>query len=359
MNMSQITMIKSTLDLSGMEDIIYNFHNQIRYSISKISSIHRIDDCSKINKIVIFGMGGSAISGDLARSYIASNHPEIEIPISIFRNYKIPNWLDDHTLVIAVSYSGNTEETLSCLRQSMTITKHIIGISSGGELKEVCIKNNFPYLEIPGGYQPRAALGYLFFSVLNVILINFCKICQVSKSLIELQILADFLEEKSKQYSTVSEENKAWNIAQKLKGKIPIIYSSTDLLEIVNLRWRGQIQENSKNLAFGNLLPEMNHNEINSFIHPEGTLNKFALIFLSDKADNPKIIERLVATKQILSKRVDTVFHLESTEDMLLVRLFDLIYLADWVSFHLAILNNEDPTPIPLISELKNIMSGK
>jgi glucose/mannose-6-phosphate isomerase len=211
---------------------------------------------------------------------------------------------------------------------------------------------------VPGGYQPRAALGYLFFTILNVILTNFCKICQVSKALIEFQILADFLEEKGKSYSQVNLGNRALQIAQKIFGKIPVIYSSSDILEIVNLRWRGQIQENSKNLAFGNFLPEMNHNEINSFQNPGGILDDLALIFLSDKSDNPKITERIMATKQLLSERCNTVELIESHEDMLLVRIFDLIYLADWVSYYLAILNNEDPTPIPLITELKRIMSG-
>jgi glucose/mannose-6-phosphate isomerase len=286
------------------------------------------------------------------------NHPEIDIPITIVRNYSIPNWVDSQTLAIAISYSGNTEETLSCFTQAANKTSHLIGIASGGQLKELCMGKNIPFVEIPGGFQPRAALGYLFFTVLNVILVNFCKICQVSKAMIEFQILADFLEEKGKNYSEVNSDNYALQIAAKLVGKIPVIYSSSDVLDIVNLRWRGQIQENSKNLAFGNFLPEMNHNEINSFQNPANLLDTFVLIFLSDKSDNPKNIERLNATRKLLGERCPTTLHLESHEDMFLIRLFDLIYLADWVSFYFAILNNEDPTPIPLISELKKIMSG-
>jgi glucose/mannose-6-phosphate isomerase len=176
--------------------------------------------------------------------------------------------------------------------------------------------------------------------------------------LIEFQLLADFLENRGQLYAKISEDNHAIQIAEKIYNKIPIIYSSSDVLDIVNLRWRGQIQENSKNLAFGNLLPEMNHNEINSFQNPGDLLSKFTLILLSEKSDNPKITERLNAVEKLLSKRCETILKIESNEEMLLVRLFDLIYLADWVSFYLALLNNEDPTPIPLISELKEIMSG-
>jgi glucose/mannose-6-phosphate isomerase len=303
-------------------------------------------------------MGGSAISADLARNYISINHPEIELPVTIIRNYNIPVWVDSQTLAIGISYSGNTEETLSCFAQAMQKTSHLAAIASGGRLKEICIEQNIPFIEVPSGYQPRAALGYLFFSILIFLLNNFCRVCQVSKALIEFQLLADFLENRGQLYAKISEDNHAIQIAEKIYNKIPIIYSSSDVLDIVNLRWRGQIQENSKNLAFGNLLPEMNHNEINSFQNPGDLLSKFTLILLSEKSDNPKITERLNAVEKLLSKRCETILKIESNEEMLLVRLFDLIYLADWVSFYLALLNNEDPTPIPLISELKEIMSG-
>lgn len=209
---------KTILDKSEMEKILIDFHKQIRYSISQITLYPKIADCTKINKIVIFGMGGSAISGDLTRNYISINHPEIEIPITVIRNYNIPSWLDSQTLVIAISYSGNTEETISCFTQALQKTSHLIGIASGGQLKEICSERKLPFVEIPGGYQPRAALGYLFFTVLNVILLNFCKICQVSKAMIEFQILADFLEEKGKQYTQISEGNSALKIAKQILG---------------------------------------------------------------------------------------------------------------------------------------------
>ncbi|OGU57769.1 MAG: bifunctional phosphoglucose/phosphomannose isomerase [Ignavibacteria bacterium GWF2_33_9] len=348
----------TALDNSGMGSILIDFHQQIRNSIKKVSHFPKLENLRKINKIVIFGMGGSAISGDLARNYISVNHHEIDLPITIIRNYNIPVWVDENTLAIAISYSGNTEETLSCFAQAAKVTKNLIAISSGGQIKEICNEHNIPFLEVPGGFQPRAALGYLFTTITTFLLLNFCKICEVSKATIEFQILADYLEMKGKEYSVVSEDNFALEIAQEIAGKTVVIYSSSDVLDVVNLRWRGQIQENSKNLAFGNLFPEMNHNEINSYMHPEKSIENLALIFLSDKADNPKVFERILATKEILSEKCKTVLHLEGQEDIFLVRLFDLIYLADWVSYYLAILNNEDPTPIPLISKLKKIMSG-
>jgi glucose/mannose-6-phosphate isomerase len=347
------------LDKSRMRQILIDFHQQVRKTNSKISNIPLIKDSHKINKILILGMGGSAISGDLVRSFIEANHPEIDIPIMVSRNYYPPKWIDSNTMVIAVSYSGNTEETLSALEISAKTTNHILGITSGGSLQEICKQKNYQIIEVPAGFQPRAALGYLFFNILNYIISNFCKVCTISKTVIEEQILADFLENKAKTYQEIDENNIAIKLATKLFNKQVIIYSSNDLLDVVNLRWRGQIQENAKNLAFGNLLPEMNHNEINSWVFPKIAIENSAIIFLRDKNDNPKILTRILATSELLSSICPTTEIIESAEDNPITRLFDLIYLADWVSFYLALLNNQDPTPIPLISKLKEIMSNQ
>lgn len=350
-------ILNHELDKSGMRQILIDFHHQVRASNANISKIPSIINTHKINKILILGMGGSAISGDLVRSYIEANHPEIEVPIFVSRNYKPPKWVDSNTMIIAVSYSGNTEETLSALSHSENNTNHILGITSGGNLLEICKSKNYPVIEIPSDYQPRAALGYMFFNILNFIVSNFCKVCTISKKVIEEQLLADFLENKANLYKEINENNIALKLANKLFNKQIVVYSSNDLLDVVNLRWRGQIQENAKNLAFGNFLPEMNHNEINSWSFPKSIIENSAIIFLKDKNDNPKILERINATKNLLSSICPTVEVIESIEENPVTRLFDIIYLADWVSYYLALLNNQDPTPIPLISKLKEIMS--
>ncbi len=356
MNLQSIEDAIKELDKSGMRQIILDFYQQVRKSNSRIPELPKISNTRDIDKILILGMGGSAISGDLVRNYIDANHAEIEVPIFVTRNYIPPRWIDSKTLIIAISYSGNTEETLSGLQTASLITKHIIGITSGGSLEEVCKQNNYPIIKVPGGFQPRAALGYMFFNLLNFILLNFCVICTVSKTAIEEEIIADFLENKGKQYNEVNENNEAIKLAMQLYNKQVVIYSSSNLLDVVNLRWRGQIQENAKNLAFGNFFPEMNHNEINSWLHPNEIVSKSVILFLKDKKDDPRIQSRILATKHILATKVSYCEILESNEDIPLLRLFDLIYFADWVSYYLSILNNQDPTPIPLISQLKQIM---
>jgi glucose/mannose-6-phosphate isomerase len=349
--------IISALDSSNMFATLVDFHKQIRaFSIDSQKKI-KLQNPHKINKIVIFGMGGSAISGDLARSFIANNNPEIEIPITVVRNYQAPNWIDNETLVIAISYSGNTEETITSLNQAMEKTNNIVCITSGGELEQIAKNKNYPLLMIPSGYQPRAALGYLFIAVYNFLISSFCKVCTLSRTVIEEQMLADLLEARAKVYSELTENNPALSLAKQLVGKQVIVYSSSNVLDIVNLRWRGQLQENAKNLAFGGYLPEMNHNEINSYQFPQTIIENSYLLFLLDPSDNPRVINRIRATHEIINEKWNNAQILESSEEIPLLRIFDLIYLADWTSCYLSILNNQDPTPIPLISQLKDIMS--
>ncbi len=346
------------LDLSDMMGVIANFHNQVRNSIDLLKSAPKIQDCYRIKRILIAGMGGSAISGDLARSFIAKNHPEINIPIIVLRNYDLPNWVDEHTLVICISYSGNTEETLSVVEQAKLKTSNIIGIASGGRLLEICTQNSIGFTQVPSGMQPRAALGYLFFAVYNLLIANFCKVCTISKSMIEEQMLADYLEAKSKEYGNLGDNNAAINLAKEIHNKQVVIYSSSDVLDVVNLRWRGQLQENSKNLAFGNLVPEMNHNEINSFKYPKTIIDNTFFVVLIDKNEHSSNRKRLETLCKILSEITPNLKVIESKEDMPIIRLFEFIYLADWVSFYLGILNGQDPTEIELITKFKQIMSN-
>jgi len=169
--------------------------------------------------------------------------------------------------------------------------------------------------------------------------------------------LNGLLDRKLPLYTRLDESNPALELAKKIFGKIVVIYSSTDRLDSVNLRWRCQIQENAKHLAFGNLLPEMNHNEINSWNNPEGFGKNMVIIFLRDNEDNPRIKVRFDALAEVLSPLCSNIISVESSAETLLARMFDLIWLGDWVSFYLAMLNGEDPTPIPAISTLKEKLS--
>ncbi|MEJ5245683.1 MAG: bifunctional phosphoglucose/phosphomannose isomerase [Bacteroidota bacterium] len=348
-------------DTSKMFQVLLDFPEQIKEAIEIAQNCHTFKNTDILpTKFLILGMGGSAIGGDLLRSFCRAVSGANHLQIIINRSYEIPAFIDESWFVIASSYSGGTEETISAYNLAKCRTKNIIAITSGGQLEELARQDGFPAINIPSGFMPRCALGYSFFTLL-LLLIRINSIdSNLAKSILSnIERTIELLISKSKIYSENTGNNLSLLIANKIKGKIPVIYSSENILDVVNLRWRGQIQENSKNLAFGGFLPEMNHNEINSWIEPSSLINHFVFIMLRDKEENQQISKRFEAIKQIFSEMGNEVIELQSDADNLLARIFDLIYLGDWVSYWLALLNGQDPTPIPLISKMKGILSKR
>jgi glucose/mannose-6-phosphate isomerase len=206
-------------------------------------------------------------------------------------------------------------------------------------------------VKVPRGYQPRCALAFSFFTMLLL----FVKLKFISARDKDIQNVIDRMKERSDVYSAYeNNDNPAVKIAGHLFGRIPIIYSSNDLLDIVNVRWRGQFAENSKTLSFGNYFPELNHNEIVGWQENSDFLRNFALIYLLDLEDNPRILKRQKITKEILEPYRGLDIEIESEGSSKLERIFDLVYLGDWISFYLAVLNKTDPAPIEKINILKN-----
>jgi glucose/mannose-6-phosphate isomerase len=347
------------VDSQNMFDILRSFPEQVKEAVSIGEKSTGFTNKNLSKKVAVLGMGGSAIGGDLLASYLNNLTGADDIIFHTIRNYDLPGYINTDTNIIGSSYSGGTEETISAFEQSLKRCKNICCITTGGKLGEIAENNSVPVIKIPSGYQPRCALGYSFFPMLFIImksgLLN-PEIISVIKSKIEKTII--LLENKSKVYSTIDEDNPALGIAGKLFGSIPVVYSGVNGMETVNNRWVRQIQENAKHLVYGGLLPEMNHNEINSFGYPESMAKNISLILIQDKADNQKTLIRFDALESIIGGQVKQVIKLQSEADSLLTRLFDMIYLGDWVSYYLAILNKVDPTPIPLITKLKDILSS-
>jgi glucose/mannose-6-phosphate isomerase len=231
-------------------------------------------------------------------------------------------------------------------------------ITTGGKIGEIAETNNVPAINIPSGLQPRCALGYSFFPMLHVVLkTGLLDESTIAKIKNEIQEVIELLQVKSKEYSEINEYNSALNLAKQIFGSIPLIYSSVDGMESVNTRWVRQIQENAKHLVFSGLLPEMNHNEISSFSYPVNIPKEISMIFIRDKNDHPKTQIRFNALASLTGNSVKQVIEVQSNANSLLARMFDMIYLGDWVSYYLAILSKVDPTPIPLITKLKNLLA--
>lgn len=335
----------SKIDAQNMKQLLVDFHLQVKTAI-EIGKKSKIKINTKnLNAIVLSGLGGSAIGGDLLRSYLAS---ELKIPFIVSRHYFLPNFVNKNTLVIIGSYSGNTEETLSSYNDAIRKGAKILAISNGGEVTKIAKKNKHNLISIPAGLPPRAALGFSFFPLL----VTFAKLGLIKNQTKFLNETVEMLKNKSVEFT--KNENETLNLAEKLVGKLPIIFSSADRFDAVNTRWRGQINENSKQLAYGNVFPELNHNEIVGWEALTELMKKTHLIFLRDKNDFKRVALRMNITKKILENFPANFTEIYSLGKSELTRIFYLIYFGDWVSFYLAILNGIDPTPVKKIDYLKN-----
>ena len=316
-----------TLDSQNMLQTIKDFSTQCREALGLPKGISASGD---INNIIVTGMGGSAMGGDLLKIYLSDTN----IPVYVNRDYKLPKFVNEKSLVFAVSYSGNTEETLSALNDAKERNAQIIGITSGGKLAEECEK----VIKIPSGLQPRAALGYTFFPMLGVL--HNTNIARVKND--ELNEMLEILKQTDK-FNDTGEE-----LSKKLKEKIPVIYAS-EALGAIAFRWKTQINENAKMPAFYNVFSEMNHNEIAGYKSMD---HKFAAVIIRDKYDNDRIKKRMDICKEILEQYVE-VEEVETQGESLLARMFSAIYLGDFVSYYMALSNRVDPSPVEIIEGMK------
>jgi glucose/mannose-6-phosphate isomerase len=338
-----------SVDKSDFKRFLKNFHKQIKESSAIVNEANITLDASKINNLLYIGMGGSAIAGDLIKDILFDN---LKVPTNVVRGYLAPAYCSENTLVIATSYSGNTEETLSAITAAAAANAQIIVVTSGGKLKEMAEENKWAAIIIPEGYQPRQALGYIFFTLYHVL----GRIGLLSYYEDNLDYLVDEAKhwEKSYDYPNASSPVLPFDMANKINGKIPIIYSSAPLLRTVGVRWRNQFNENSKSMAFSNAFPELNHNEIVGWECNANLSKNFIVIFLENEDPHPRIKKRIDITKKIINDKGVEVMDIYTAGKTPLEKVFSLIVLGDWVSYYLALTYKKDPIEINNINYLKN-----
>ncbi|MFQ5692348.1 MAG: bifunctional phosphoglucose/phosphomannose isomerase [Nitrospinota bacterium] len=303
--------------------------------------------------VVVSGMGGSAIGGDLLRSYLADS---MRVPLVVNRSYACPAFVGPDTLFVAVSYSGGTEETLAAVSAALERGAEVAGVTSGGRLENKCRRAGKAVFPVPGGLPPRQALGYLFLSVLG--LLEGLGLAPDQASAVEET--GDLMSYLVRSYGSEvpTAENPAKILAVSLHGRIPVIYGVQDRTDAVALRWRGQFHENSKNWAASNALPELDHNEITSWPALSGLTRKsVAVIFLEDAEDGARMERRREITRRLIAPHVADVAGVRSRGRSRLARLFSLVLLGDFVSAYLAVLNRVDPLPVPVIEDLKKALT--
>lgn len=302
----------------------------------------------KISNVIIAGMGGSAISGDIVNSILKD---KVNIPVIVNRGYKCPRFAGKETLFIAVSYSGNTEETLSSYKEAIAAKANIVAISSGGDLKELSEKNGNTHISIPGGQPPRSALGYLLAPILNV-LSKTGMARDIKQDIDDTKKLLKQLGKK-RTLSVATRENEAKQLAVKLAGKAPVIMVSDGVAYAAGLRWKTQLNENSKVTAQLSVFPELNHNDMVNYSFLKPGSHNYQFILLRDDADLERMKKRIEITKSLISGFVGGITEIHPDGKSPLERVMSLIQLGDYVSVYLGIAAGIDPTPVDIIEKLK------
>lgn len=351
--LNDLKYIKS-IDISDMLGAVEAFPRHCREAVELANATDLCDltdvaNAGRINTVLVLGMGGSGIAGDVAKAILGA---DLSVPFVVNKGYELPAFVDSGTLVIAVSYSGETEETLATFDKAVQASGQVAVITSGGQLAAKAKELNAPAFLIPTGLQPRAAIAYLALPLITLMRrIGFAK--RNTEDREELITLAENLVNLYSGERSAS-ENPAKNLAADLYGKMPVIYGSEGISAVAALRWKCQFNENSKSPAFWNSFPELNHNETVGWQELAKISKQCHLVVLRDDGENDRVAKRIEATLPMIADNFGGVSEIKTMGKSSQARLFSLIMTGDFVSVYLAILYDVDPTSVERIQLLKD-----
>ena len=306
---------------------------------------------AEIDGVVVCGMGGSAIGGDLVRGLV---EPTASVPFVVHRGYSLPGWVGERTLVVVSTYSGGTEETLSAYAEARSRGARGLVITSGGEALDRARADGLDHVVIPGGLQPRAALGYSLGVGLR--LARALDLASLPDD--DVDAALDAARQRADLHDRDADGNPARDLSARWVDALPVVYTGTGLLEAVGLRWRTQIHENAKHPAVGNVLPELDHNEIMGYeAAPESLSRSMQVVALRDAEDNPQVARRVDATRELVASGIGGWTEVRA-EGGRLDRMLSLVQLGDAASLWLALRKGVDPTPVETIQQLKRTLAG-
>ena len=326
-----------------MDKLIEKFPAQMLEAVELTKRIKLSKREHTISNVLVCGLGGSGIAGNLAYDLTAD---QITVPVLVNKGYELPSFAGDNTLLILCSYSGNTEETLSCAAQAVERGLKPVCVASGGKLKELAEKHKFDFIQVPGGAPPRTTLGFGS-TILLYILDQFALIdLTVSE---EITSLSEFL---TREQGSIKADSQA--LAKILKDKTVIVYSE-GRIESAILRLKQQINENSKSNCWINVLPELNHNELVGWKFKNDSL---AALFFRTDFENPRNVLRFDFIRPVVTANVSSVQEVKAKGETLLEQYFYLIHFGDWLSYYMAIEHGVDPIEVNVIDKLKTYLSS-
>jgi len=323
-------------DVDNMRQAILQIPDYSEQGYKLVEAIDLAKANGKYSTVIILGMGGSAIAGLLLKGYLADQQLRIEV----VQDYSLPLWAGKHTLVIACSYSGNTEETLSSYKEARRKGCDVVAVTTGGKLEEYARVSKLIVVNLPGGFVPRAAMAYEFFAILRIL--ERLRLVE-SKAKDVLRLKQDL---KSQLQSL---ERSAIALSEKLVNRTPLIYAGKRF-EAVAYRWKCQFNENAKTTAFYHSFSEMNHNEMEGF---EKIIGNYYAIILRFDEDHRRVQKRMSLTKEVMLRRGISATEIGIHGASLLSKMFSAIIVGDLTSYYLALRYKINPSHYYFIEDFK------
>lgn len=338
------------LDTLDMWGLTAGLPEQLEHAMKESSDIDGLPAHDDIENVVVLGMGGSGIAGDIVREIAG---PFMPVPVVVHKGYQIPNFIGEGSLVFAMSFSGNTEETLDAVGAAAMQGAKIVAVSSGGELAELAAAWDAPFIQLPESIpMPRAAIGAV--GVPPLMVLEQVGLFPGARSWVESAI--DQL--KVRRDELIADGSAAETLARRLSGFIPLMYGGGGLGATAAMRWKGQVNENAKAPAFWNVLPELCHNELAGWgQHGDITRQVLQLVKLRHEYEHPQLERRFEFVTTALDEVVGGVHEIVAEGEGPLAQLFDLVIFGDFVSLHLAYQAGVDPGPIPVLDEIKQFVA--
>ena len=343
--------VHAPLDSQGMLESVLGWPEQLLAAAEAARGLENLPDRDEIENIVVIGMGGSAMAGDVL---ISAAGPYLPVPVLLFRSYNIPAFVGEGSLVFSVSFSGDTEETIEATTQAALQGARVVAITRGGELGHLAESWDVPLIRVPEGIpQPRAGLAAL--AAPPLVVLEDIGLFPGARHWIDLA--AEQLTVRRDQL--LEPGNEADELARRIGRTIPLVYGGGGLGAVAAQRWKNQFNENAKVPAFWHTIPELCHNEIVGWgQHGDLTRQAFTVIFLRHELENPKVMERFALVAERMEEVVSGIEQVHAAGEGELAQLLDLILQGDVVSTHLALREGVDPGPVPVLDEIKAVLAG-
>ena len=354
MNSSPIDLdnieLYSTLDPSNLRQRLRTFPLQCQTAWDEAEAMKLPREYGQVKRVVVAGMGGSAIGGDLLADLVSL---EKSVPIAVYRDYDIPSYVDETTLILACSYSGNTEETLSAFQQATKRGAKVVAITSGGMLGAQARDIGLPVFTVSYPGEPRSALGYSLI-VPMVVLMKLGLLASKERDIEEaVELLTGLVPGLAEECPTNTNPAKA--LAKELQGRLIVVYGS-GIFSGVARRWKSQFNENSKAWAFFELLPEAHHNSVVGYSMPQELRDKAFVLLLKPSHLHPRTSDRYRVTKELLTREGIAHRQIEGWGSSPLSQMLSVVLLGDYVSYYLALLQGVDPSPVATLDFIKSRM---